>query len=265
MSKRTHKQQLQRARQRRRTDKFERRRRRTRLIALIAAGLMAFSLVGLALVNIVGAGQDAPAVEDVPDDGQAAGGDAEACPPADDAPEPEPMEFPGEPELQIDTDATYVATVDTTCGEILFELDAAGAPRTVNSFVFLAQEGYFAGAPFHRVIPGFVIQGGDPTGTGAGGPGYTFDDELELAEEVVAEEGGYPRGKVVMANAGPDTNGSQFFVTLDDLGERLPPAYALFGEVIDGMDVVDRIASGPTQGEMAVDPVRIRSVTIDAS
>jgi cyclophilin family peptidyl-prolyl cis-trans isomerase len=267
VSKKQHKKQLDRARAKRRASALERRQRRVRWIALGLAFALAVSVFAVALMERGGSPTvDDDAAADV-DDALAADGDAEACPPPDDAPEPTVTEYPAEPEMEVDEDATYVATLDTTCGDIIIELDPAGAPRAVNSFVFLARDGYFAGAPFHRVIPGFVIQGGDPTGTGTGGPGYTFDDELDSAEELVAEEGGYPRGKVVMANSGPDTNGSQFFVTLDDLdgvsGQPLPADYTLFGEVIEGMETVDRIAAGPTEGDRAVDPVRIRTVTID--
>jgi cyclophilin family peptidyl-prolyl cis-trans isomerase len=274
VSKKQHKKQLDRAREKRRASALERRQRRVRWIALGLAFALAVSVFAVALMERGGSPTvDDDAAADVDDaeadDALAADGDAEACPSPDDAPEPEATEYPAEPEMEIDEDATYVATLDTTCGEIIIELDPAGAPRTVNSFVFLARDGFFEGAPFHRVIPGFVIQGGDPTGTGTGGPGYTFDDELDSAEQLVAEEGGYPRGKVVMANSGPDTNGSQFFVTLEDLdgtsGQPLPPEYALFGEVIEGMETVDQIAAGPTEGDLAVDPVRIRSVTIDES
>jgi cyclophilin family peptidyl-prolyl cis-trans isomerase len=274
VSKKQHQKQMERARAKRRASALERRQRRVRWIALTLAFALALSVFAVALMERGGSPtideEGAADTEAGTDDALEAAGDAEACPPPDDAPEPEAVEYPAEPDMEIDEEATYVATLDTTCGEIIVELDAAGAPRTVNSFVFLARDGYFEGAPFHRVIPGFVIQGGDPTGTGTGGPGYTFDDELETAEEVVAEEGGYPRGKLVMANAGPDTNGSQFFVTLEDLDGQggttmLPPQYALFGEVIDGMETVDRIAAGPTEGELAVDPVRIRSVSIDES
>jgi cyclophilin family peptidyl-prolyl cis-trans isomerase len=280
VSKKHHKKQVERARSKRRASALDRRQRRVRFIALALAFALALSVFAVALMERGGSptiedeGEPGAAdVEDLDDEaadeGAEAAADAEACPPADDAPEPEAVEYPSEPEMEIDEDATYVATLDTTCGDIILELDPAGAPRTVNSFVFLARDGYFEGVPFHRVVPGFVIQGGDPTGTGTGGPGYTFDDELSSAEQLVAEEGGYPRGKLVMANAGPDTNGSQFFITLEDLdgesGTLLPPQYALFGEVIEGMEVVDRIASEPTEGELAVDPVRIRSVAIDES
>jgi len=126
-------------------------------------------------------------------------------------------------------------------------------PQAVNNFVFLANEGFYDGVIFHRVVPGFVIQGGDPTGTGRGGPGYKFRDELEKAKP-------YSRGTVAMANAGPNTNGSQFFICLDDVG--LPHAYTIFGKVTTGMDAVDAIASLPRAGEKPTTDAVIESVTI---
>jgi len=158
------------------------------------------------------------------------------------------------PDLAIDLDADYTATLHTSLGDITIEFLAAEAPITTNNFLFLAREGYYDGVIFHRIVPGFVIQGGDPTGTGSGGPGYTFRDELDGS-------GKYSRGMVAMANAGPSTNGSQFFVCLGDLG--LPHAYSIFGRVTDGMDVVDSIAALPTgsQDRPTTPPV-INSVTV---
>ena len=125
----------------------------------------------------------------------------------------------------------------------------------MNNFVFLARDGYFDGVEFHRVIENFMIQGGDPTGTGRGGPGYRFRDELE-------GEGGYGRGKVAMANSGPNTNGSQFFICHADVG--LPHTYTIFGEVISGLDAVDSIAVTPTDNhDHPHEEVVIKTVTID--
>ena len=158
------------------------------------------------------------------------------------------------PELEIDLDSTYEATLDTNHGTITISLDAARSPVTVNNFVFLAGQGFYDGVIFHRVIPGFVAQGGDPTGTGSGGPGYRFRDELE-------GEGSYSRGTVAMANAGPNTNGSQFFICLDDVG--LPHSYTIFGSVTSGMDAVDSIASVPTgPGDKPTNDCIINSVQI---
>ncbi len=146
------------------------------------------------------------------------------------------------------------AVIETTLGNIEFELFDDAAPKTVENFVSLANKGFYSGVIFHRVVPGFVIQGGDPTGTGTGGPGYKFDDEPVTM--------GYARGTVAMANAGPNTNGSQFFVCLADL-PQLPPNYTIFGQVVAGLNVVDAIAAAPCgPGDRPVDPVTMKSVTI---
>ncbi|MBA3450825.1 MAG: peptidylprolyl isomerase [Chloroflexia bacterium] len=147
-------------------------------------------------------------------------------------------QYPQPPELRIDPAKTYSGTIVTNKGSIEIELFPTDAPNTVNNFVCLAQDGYFDGTPFHRIVKGFVIQGGDPTGTGSGGPGYQFNDEP------VARD--YERGTLAMANAGPNTNGSQFFIVLDDLRGKLPKNYTIFGQVTDGLDVVDAIAGTPT-------------------
>jgi len=146
-------------------------------------------------------------------------------------------QYPSAPDLTIDLDKTYSAALDTTHGEIVIELDPARSPLAVNNFVFLARDGYYDGVVFHRVIENFMIQGGDPTGTGTGGPGYKFRDEIEGT-------GTYSRGTVAMANAGPNTNGSQFFICHADVG--LPHSYTIFGRVTSGMDVVDSIATTAT-------------------
>jgi peptidylprolyl isomerase len=137
-------------------------------------------------------------------------------------------------------------------------LDPHAAPATVNSFVFLARWHYFDGIVFHRIIPGFVLQGGDPTGSGAGGPGYRFNDELPKA-------GRYEVGSLAMANAGPNTNGSQFFVISGPDGVRLPPLYALFGKVVKGLDVVATINDVGTPSGKPREDVVIESVTISES
>jgi cyclophilin family peptidyl-prolyl cis-trans isomerase len=138
---------------------------------------------------------------------------------------------------------TVTAVLATSCGEVTIELDAEVAPAAVNSFVFLAEQGYFDGSVSHRVVPGFMIQAGDPTATGLSGPGYLLPDELPEDGFV------YTRGTVAMANAGPNTGGSQFFLMLADVG--LPPAYSVFGTVISGLDVLDRIAAVPTVARAA--------------
>jgi peptidylprolyl isomerase len=160
------------------------------------------------------------------------------------------------PEMVIDTDKRYDAVMETSMGTITIALDPIAAPKTVNSFVFLAREGFYDGVVFHRIIQGFVIQGGDPTGTGRGGPGYRFEDELP-------KPGRYELGSLAMANAGPNTNGSQFFIISGPNGVQLPPSYSLFGKVVSGMDVVDAMEKVPTgAGDRPVDDVVIKSVTI---
>ncbi len=157
------------------------------------------------------------------------------------------------PAMTIDAAKKYTATIVTSAGTMTAELFAADAPQTVNNFVFLAREGFYDGVIFHRVIPGFMVQGGDPTGTGTGGPGYRFPDERVTRK--------YTRGTLAMANAGPNTNGSQFFVMHADYG--LPPNYTIFGKLTAGEDVVDAIANAPKgSNDRPRDPVAITSVTI---
>lgn len=146
--------------------------------------------------------------------------------------------------MQINEDAMYDVVLDTDKGEIVLELDPKLAPLTVNNFVSLAREGYYDGLTFHRVVPSFVIQGGDPTGTGTGGPGYRFEDEPVKGE--------YTDGAVAMANAGPNTNGSQFFVCIDDCRSKLTPNYNLFGYVTRGLDVAKSIAVGDVMKSVSV-------------
>ena len=149
------------------------------------------------------------------------------------------------PEMQIDPSKSYLATIETSRGTIELELAAEHAPITVNNFVFLAREGYYDGITFHRVIDDFMIQGGDPTGTGSGGPGYTFEDELEgnpLTHE---------KGVISMANAGPATNGSQFFITHAPQ-PHLNGKHTVFGKVAKGQDVVDAIREGDTMDRVKI-------------
>ncbi len=160
---------------------------------------------------------------------------ATAFPPFDGS-APKSQQFSEPPEMGIDTTKRYTATVDTSLGEIVIALDALKAPKTVNNFVFLALNHYYDGVIFHRIINGFMCQGGDPTGTGRGGPGYRFEDELPKPRE-------YQIGSVAMANAGPNTNGSQFFITHVPC-PHLDGKHSVFGRVIEGQDVVDSIAQG---------------------
>jgi len=172
---------------------------------------------------------------------------------------PRKQQFSSPPELGIDPQKLYTATLDTSLGEIVIALDALKAPQTVNNFVFLAAHHYYDGVIFHRIISGFMCQGGDPTGTGRGGPGYKFADELPKA-------GQYQIGSVAMANAGPNTNGSQFFLISGADGVRLPPQYSLFGQIVKGLDVLDQMQGVKTgAGDKPVQDVVINSVTITES
>ncbi|CAB4589456.1 unannotated protein [freshwater metagenome] len=185
------------------------------------------------------------------------------CPPAEGAAE-QTQEFSDSFQLCIDPTKTYTATVTTNFGEYTAVLDPAKAPGTVNNFVSLARSKYFDGTNCHRAIPDFMVQCGDPTATGSGGPGYKFADELPAAGE-------YKIGSLAMANSGPNTNGSQFFVITGDQGVSLPPSYTLFGQVTDGLDTTvfdmnmagndDPSANGvPPKGE-----IKIISITIAES
>lgn len=149
------------------------------------------------------------------------------------------LQWNSPPKMQIDPNKTYSATIKTNRGTIELELYPEHAPKTVNNFVFLAKQGFYDGIPFHRVISDFMIQGGDPTGTGAGGPGYRFEDEV--SKNPLTHE----KGVISMANAGPNTNGSQFFIT------HLPQPHlngnhTVFGKVVAGQDIVDATRQGDT-------------------
>ncbi len=162
------------------------------------------------------------------------------------------------PEMMIDQNKTYKAILRTTAGDMEIVLNAKETPVTVNNFVYLARQGFYDGTNFHRVLTGFMIQGGDPQGDGRGGPGYRFNDE--------SFKGSYSRGTVAMANAGPNTNGSQFFIMHADY--PLPPNYVIFGKLVNGMDTLDKIATAPvvtsSSGEPSkpVTPVVVTKVEI---
>src|SRR5215207_3685007 len=149
-----------------------------------------------------------------------------------------------QPAYEISDDALYEATISTDRGDIVLELDPKLAPTTVNNFVALARQGFYDGTTFHRVVPGFVIQGGDPEGTGRGGPGYRFADEPVKGE--------YTFGAVAMANAGPATNGSQFFICIDDCTNKLDKAYNLFGYVTSGLELTTQVARGDFMNAVAI-------------
>jgi peptidyl-prolyl cis-trans isomerase B (cyclophilin B) len=149
------------------------------------------------------------------------------------------------PEMQIDTEKSYGVVIETDKGNIELDLYPQNAPKTVNNFVFLAREGFYDGISFHRVINNFMIQGGDPTGTGSGGPGYKFEDELQgnpLKHET---------GVISMANAGPNTNGSQFFITHAPQ-PHLNGKHTVFGKVMVGQDVVDSIQEGDKMEQVKI-------------
>ena len=166
-------------------------------------------------------------------------------------------QYDSAPDLTVDLSTTYTAKVQTNHGDITLELLPERSPQTVNNFVFLAREGFYDGVIFHRVIKDFMIQGGDPTGTGTGGPGYKFRDELE-------GDGTYSRGTVAMANSGPNTNGSQFFIMHKDVG--LPHSYTIFGKVTDGIEAVDAIAESKTdRSDRPQSEVKISKIEITES
>lgn len=157
------------------------------------------------------------------------------------------------PDMIIDTDTTYTVTLKTTEGPIVIEMMTQEVPKTVNNFIVLAQKGFYDNTIFHRVIKGFMIQGGDPKGDGTGGPGYKFDDEPFKGE--------YTRGTVAMANSGPNTNGSQFFIMHE--ATPLPKSYVIFGFVKEGLDVVDKIAEAPvTMSASGEESKPVKPVTI---
>ncbi|MFP4635079.1 MAG: peptidylprolyl isomerase [Nitriliruptoraceae bacterium] len=288
-------------------DPLERRSARSRVVIVAMAVLLGLSLLAIPISSLLGNPTEAPEVDDtgqVDATEEAASGPGPCGETPDDVPEPDSRIYDAPFEQTIEEDGDYTATLVTTCGEVVIELDASAAPLAVNNLVNLAEDGYFDGVVFHRVVPGFVVQSGDPAGTGCGQedcdepdqqrppyPGYTFADELEHAEELYAEvldqqvelfrdddavadlneeelreqvPGGYPRGTVAMANAGPDTNGSQFFIVQGDPAPLEEPAFTVFGTVVDGMDVVDDIAASPTDGSGRPDePPVIETVRID--
>jgi cyclophilin family peptidyl-prolyl cis-trans isomerase len=169
---------------------------------------------------------------------------------------PKQQKFAEAPEMGIDPAKRYTATMETSMGTLVIALDPIAAPRTVNNFVYLAAQHYYDGVIFHRIISGFMCQGGDPDGSGRGGPGYKFGDELP-------KPGKYQIGSIAMANAGPNTNGSQFFIVSGPSGCGLPPLYSLFGQVVKGLDIVEMMQNVPTgPGDRPKTDVVIKSVAI---
>ncbi|MCZ7627782.1 MAG: peptidylprolyl isomerase [Microthrixaceae bacterium] len=234
----------------------------------LIAGLIALvALVGLAVWQFAGDDDTAEKREAPEESADDAGTETTTssatstpCPPVERS-EERRSTFDGPPEMCIDPAKSYSATIDTTAGAFTMTLDAKSAPETVNNFVVLARYGYYDGVPFHRVVPGFVIQAGDGDGTadGSNDLGYTIPDELPDSADA------YVDYSVAMANRGPGTNGSQFFVVLPGGGSRLTPSYSLFGQVIEGAEVVDAIgALGGSDGK-PTEEVLINSVTITES
>src|SRR5436190_8001812 len=154
--------------------------------------------------------------------------------------------YPAAPKMSIDSNKTFTATFDTSRGQIVCDLFTKDAPNTVNNFVFLAKDKFYDGTKFHRVIPDFMVQGGDPQGTGSGGPGYKFADEVKNNPRR------HQRGSLSMANAGPNTNGSQFFIT-HIATDWLDGKHTVFGQVKSGLEVVDKIAQGDVIQKVTID------------
>jgi cyclophilin family peptidyl-prolyl cis-trans isomerase len=240
----------------------------TRLGLIIGGAVVA--VVGLVFIgnSFLGGDDDNPTGDSLPEVDAGAAAEAEGevfeetgefvpadCP-SPDGSAGQQQTFDEMPPMCLDPEKEYSALVTTNKGEITIDLDQTKAPLTVNNFVFLARNQYFDDTTCHRIIPGFVVQCGDPTATGGGDPGYKFADELPDAGE-------YQIGSVAMANSGPDTNGSQFFIITGEQGVALPPSYTLFGAVATGFDetVVEMEAAGTQTGSPS-EPVEIQSVVI---
>jgi cyclophilin family peptidyl-prolyl cis-trans isomerase len=236
----------------------ERRRKRRQRVAAAAVGIaVAVGGLGYGLYALTRGGAT-PAASPTPTPSAALGVACGGTIP--DAAGEEKAQFRRAPKLTVDESKKYTARLKTSCGTIVLELFPGVAPRAVNNFVFLARAGFYDGLTFHRIVPGFVIQGGDPEGTGSGGPGYQFKDELKNNLE-------YEIGTLAMANSGPDTNGSQFFIVAGDEGATLDKDYTIFGKVVKGMEVVDQINALPTDTDtqMPEQKVYIERVTIRVS
>lgn len=242
MSKQAKRERQRQRREARRAYEARLRRRRRLLRALRITAIILVPVVAVGVYFLVTGGDD---------DSQASPAVRAGCREAK-APPPKPSDettYTEPPPMTIDPASTYTALVDTSCGSFTIQLDPAAAPQTVNSFVFLANEGFYDGLTFHRVVRDFVVQGGDPKGDGTGGPGYTLPDE--------PPPNGYQRGSVAMANSGPNTTGSQFFVVTTDEGAANlggpPYAYSILGQVTEGIDTIERINR---LGSRAADPSR---------
>jgi cyclophilin family peptidyl-prolyl cis-trans isomerase len=273
--KRDRKRQGQQARQAAAAAARKRQQQRTRVIA--SAFLALVLIAGVAV--IVGTGDDDQDVASTGPTTTVAGGPTTAvakrpvelpalapgasirgdtpCPPADGS-ATRTTSFEKAPPLCVEVAKSYMAEIQTSKGTMTVALDVRNATKTVNNFVVLARYKYFEGIAFHRIVPGFVLQGGDPMQTGTGGPGYKFEDELPKA-------GSYRLGSLAMANSGANTNGSQFFIVSGDAGTSLPPQYSLFGQVTQGMEVVqaiEEVGIAGTQDGKPSEVVKILTVTI---
>jgi cyclophilin family peptidyl-prolyl cis-trans isomerase len=237
-------------------------RRTTSVIGLLAAAALTIAACSSDEDTLVSGTEpsvtDADAQPDVADD--SAADDSGGCPPVEGAAE-QTQQFDAPPPQCLDPTATYSAVVSTSAGDVTIALDQAAAPNTVNSFVFLARNNYFDDTVCHRIIQEFVVQCGDPTASGTGGPGYEFADELPVA-------GAYTVGSLAMANSGPNTNGSQFFIITGDAGASLPPLYSRFGQVdepdlgvVEAMNQLGSVDSGGVPSQ----ELRILDVTITQS
>jgi peptidyl-prolyl cis-trans isomerase B (cyclophilin B) len=246
----------------------ERRRRQRQRITVIAVALVVALIGGVLAFAAFTGGETPPAASGTPTPSASSTTEPVACgATAPAGANKQPQEFSKPPPMEIDPSKTYTATLETSCGTIAIQLLADQAPETVNSFVFLAEKGYFDGTRFHRIDTSIeIIQGGDPTATGQGGPGYTIPDELTGNET-------YGPGVVAMANTGqPNSGGSQFFIVYGPKGQSLPPSYTIFGQVVKGLGVVKRIAkipvADPSAGPAGQQPsktVYIDTVTVTVS
>lgn len=229
----------------------------------VVGGLVGAVLLAALAVSVLSKDDpptDTTATTTPPSGGDPAIGDT-ACPPADGSGE-RTTSFTSGPVSCIDATKTYTAQVVTSAGDFTIELDPSKAPKAVNNFVFLARNHYYDGVSFHRIIPGFVVQGGDATGEppGTGDPGYSFADELPTDGPPY-----YKVGSLAMANSGPDTNGSQFYIVTGEQGVNLPAQYSLFGAVTEGLDVVKAIEATGTADGTPSSSTTITSVTITES
>ena len=231
-----------------------RKRRRDRVLAGAVGAAVALAGIGVGVYLITRGPAPKAAASKTTTAAVACGGTKPAA-----ASVPKPK-FTKAPPLTIDPKKTYTVTMQTSCGKIQLLLDPKDAPIAVNSFVFLVRQHFYDGLTFHRIVKDFVIQGGDPTGTGTGGPGYMFKDELKNSLK-------YDIGVLAMANSGKDTNGSQFFIVEGAQAQTLPRQYTIFGRVLTGLDVVVRIANLPvsTQAQKPLQAVYIEGVTVSVS